>query len=261
AGRAYFQLVLAPLVWRDFEVAGDVLEPGLEYCTERGLETWRRYLLASRAALELHRGRWEDAADDAALVLDDPGAAPVARGWALATLGLLRARRGDPDAAGPLDEAHELVRSSGEAFRIAPVAAARAEAAWLGGDAEAVVRATEDALSLTIERDALWEAAELACWRSRAGLRDELPSLPPRSPFRLAWAGDGDGAATRWLGLGCPYDAALALAEASDDEALRRALDELKRLGAPPAAAIVAGRLRERGARGVPRGPRAATQQ
>ena len=32
-------------------------------------------------------------------------------------------------------------------------------------------------------------------------------------------------------------------------------------LGARPAAAIVARRLRERGARGVPRGPRAATQQ
>jgi DNA-binding CsgD family transcriptional regulator len=42
---------------------------------------------------------------------------------------------------------------------------------------------------------------------------------------------------------------------------LRRALDELRRLGAAPAASIVTQRLRERGARGLPRGPRAATRQ
>ena len=45
-----------------------------------------------------------------------------------------------------------------------------------------------------------------------------------------------------------------------DAEALRRALDELQGLGARPAVAIVARRLRERGARGVPRGPRKATR-
>ena len=40
----------------------------------------------------------------------------------------------------------------------------------------------------------------------------------------------------------------------SDETSLRRAHDELQALGAPPAAAIVARRLRERGARGLPRG-------
>ena len=38
------------------------------------------------------------------------------------------------------------------------------------------------------------------------------------------------------------------------------ALDELQQLGARAAAAIVARRLRERGVRGLPRGPRPATQ-
>jgi DNA-binding NarL/FixJ family response regulator len=36
---------------------------------------------------------------------------------------------------------------------------------------------------------------------------------------------------------------------------------ELQALGARPAAAIVARRLRERGVRGVPRGPRASTRE
>jgi DNA-binding NarL/FixJ family response regulator len=38
-------------------------------------------------------------------------------------------------------------------------------------------------------------------------------------------------------------------------------LDELQRLGGSAAASIVARRLRQRGARGLPRGPRKATRQ
>ena len=74
-------------------------------------------------------------------------------------------------------------------------------------------------------------------------------------------AGDWERAAELWDELGCPYEAALALADADDEDALRRSFEELQRLGAQPAAAIVARRLRERGARGVPRGPRPATRE
>jgi len=54
--------------------------------------------------------------------------------------------------------------------------------------------------------------------------------------------------------------AALALAESNDQLTVRQSIDELQRLGASPAAAIVARRLRERGVRGVPRGPRPRTR-
>ena len=74
-------------------------------------------------------------------------------------------------------------------------------------------------------------------------------------------SGDWASAAQLWSDLGCPYDAALALAGADDDYALRRAFDELQRLGAQPAAAIVAHRLRARGVRGLPRGPRTSTRE
>jgi DNA-binding NarL/FixJ family response regulator len=74
-------------------------------------------------------------------------------------------------------------------------------------------------------------------------------------------AGDWRGAARLWREIGCPYEAALALADGDDEDALRQALEELQALGAAPAAAIVARRLRERGIRGVPRGPRRATRE
>jgi DNA-binding NarL/FixJ family response regulator len=72
--------------------------------------------------------------------------------------------------------------------------------------------------------------------------------------------GDWAAAAARWTELGCAYEAALALGDSDDDGALRQALDELQAMGAAPAAAIVASRLRSRGARGLPRGPRPRTR-
>jgi hypothetical protein len=109
-------------------------------------------------------------------------------------------------------------------------------------------------------RKALWVIGELACWRRRAGIVEGAPT-EVAEPYALQLAGEWARAAEWWTELGCPYEAALALADANEEEPLRRALAELHRLGARPAAAIVARRLRERGVRGLPRGPRPATRQ
>ena len=53
----------------------------------------------------------------------------------------------------------------------------------------------------------------------------------------------------------------IAGAEQADSGDLRTALDGLQSLGALPAAAIVSRRLRERGVRGLPRGPRPTTRR
>jgi len=89
----------------------------------------------------------------------------------------------------------------------------------------------------------------------------EVDPVPAAAePFASQLAGDWKEAARQWTELGCPYEAALALAECDDAESLRQSLEQLQELGARPAAAIVARRLRERGARGLPRGPRATTR-
>ena len=235
AGRAFVLLAVGSIRQRMFELGGGYLETGLEYCSDRGLDTWRLYLLACRARVELALGRWDDAADSAALVLRDPRSAPLPRGWAQATLGLVRARRGDP--------------------------AARAEAAWLSGENADVDRVTGAALSLARDRQAHWAVAELSYWRWQAGLPDEFAQGRADDPYTLAIAGEWARAAELWKKIGCPYEEALALAEADDQLAMRQAIDQLRDLGARPAAGIVAHRLRGRGVRGLPRGPRPRTRQ
>jgi DNA-binding CsgD family transcriptional regulator len=119
---------------------------------------------------------------------------------------------------------------------------------------------TEQAFDLALNRDSPWLLGEIATWRRRGGLSDEIPTAVAE-PYALELAGEHERAARRWTEIGCPYEAALSLAGASGEEEVRRALDELRRLDAAPAAAIVARRLRERGARGLPRGPRPATRR
>jgi DNA-binding CsgD family transcriptional regulator len=173
-------------------------------------------------------------------------------------LGLVRARRGDPGPWDALDEAQALAEPTGELQRIGHVAMARAEVAWLEGDHAAVPDATGSALELALRLNASWVVGDLLLWRRRAGAREDVPAIVP-APHAASLSGDWARAAELWKGLGCPYEAALALSDADDEDALRRALDELQRLGGRPAAAIVARQLRDRGARGLARGPRAST--
>jgi DNA-binding CsgD family transcriptional regulator len=102
--------------------------------------------------------------------------------------------------------------------------------------------------------------AELASWRRRAGMVDQLWASEMAGPYALEVAGEWAQAAAQWQQLGCPYEAALALAETARGPSQRTAVGALQKLGAKPAEAIVARRLRDRGVRDLPRGPRARTR-
>jgi DNA-binding CsgD family transcriptional regulator/tetratricopeptide (TPR) repeat protein len=261
AGRAFIHLAWVATRLRDYRRAEEYVRRGVQYCTERDLALHLHYMLARRAQMELGQGRWDAAAESAALVIEDRRSAPDARAPALAVLALVRARRADPDHASVLEQATALVESGGDLQRIAPVAAARAEILWLEGRLGEVEQVTEQVLRLGLRCRAPWVVGELACWRWRAGLRDGLPDELVAEAYRLSIAGDPQGAARCWNELGSPYEAALALADADGEGPLRRAHAALRRLGAEGAATVVARRLRERGARGVSRGPRGSTRK
>jgi len=226
--------------------ANRFIDEGLTYCSDRGLELYRYYLLAYRSRLELETGQWDQATASASAVLRIPRTSTTPRIIALVVLGLVRARRGDPGQWLALDEARELAQPTGELPRLAPVAAARAEAAWLEGNVEEVGSATSEVLPLAIELGSTWRAGELALWRRRVGIDDRFLSETAGGPYAPALAGDWAGAARRWSEMGCAYETALTEIDADNDDALLHALDVLQRLDARPAATIVARRLRER---------------
>jgi DNA-binding CsgD family transcriptional regulator/tetratricopeptide (TPR) repeat protein len=258
AAVAFNVLVRAAARQRDYVVVDRYLDSGFEYCRERDLGNFRQGLGAERARRLLDSGEWTLATDAANLVLSTARTTGMAPFVALTVLGQVRARRGDPDVWAPLDRALEMAEPSGELQRLALVAAARAEAGWLAGDGERALDEARAAYDLALDKRHLWFAGELAYWQWKCSGLDAAPGWIAE-PYALQIAGEWQRAADSWRACGCPYEAALALAE-GNEEAQQRAYEEFRRLGAVPAAKQVARSLRAVGA-SVPRGPRPSTRE
>lgn len=259
AARAYLLPAMALAGRREWVLADRYIQPGLAFCRERGLDAWQRMLTRLAADAALAQGRWDEAGSTAATILAWPAEGFVhTRAGALVISARVRARRGEPEYWPLLDEAAAIAKSVPTAWSALPIAAARAEAAWLEGAPALRIGEETGPAGEPGPPDAHWWAGELEAWRHRAGLDGGDPAGLPE-PYRLEITGDAPGAARWWQERGCDYEAALALASAGDPAALRGALDLLHGLGARPAAAIVARRLRALGEQRVRRGPRPAT--
>jgi DNA-binding CsgD family transcriptional regulator len=238
---------------------GHYAEDGIAYCEEHGLDTWVKWLVAANAEIQLALGLWDQAAETATSIIDSPASEETRIHWAMLVRALVRARRGDPDHRTPLERARAFAGSVGDLQWLAPDDAAIAECAWLEGRQAEIGPATQASFELALRQGAPSFIGMLAVWRWRAGLLDEPPAKAGE-PYSYQIAGEWERAASYWRENGCRYEAALALADSNDGKALRQALDEFQALGARPAAAIVARRLRELGERGLPRGPRPKTR-
>jgi DNA-binding NarL/FixJ family response regulator/tetratricopeptide (TPR) repeat protein len=258
-GRAYLNLADVMVRLRIYKGFDELVERGLDYCTGRGLDLWRLYLHDSRAEAQMQQGHFTDAVQTADLVMRNQTYMP--KFLALVVVGRVRARRGDPEVWKPLDEAKAIAAAGVELQLLGVVSAARAEAAWLEGRPEAVRDETDGAFQQALRLRSRLYLGELAVWRRRAGIQDGPLPIEVPAQWAAELAGDHAGAGRMWTDLGCPYDAALALGGSDDEACLRDALAEVQKLGARAAAAVVARRLRELGARGLPRGPRESTRE
>jgi DNA-binding CsgD family transcriptional regulator len=168
-------------------------------------------------------------------------------------------RRGDPAAQSVLDEARELALSTEELQRIAPVAAARAEAAWLREDPEQCLKEAQTAYDLALQHAHAWWIGTLAFWMWRAGGLSEIPKNAAK-PYRKHISGDWQTAADIWMKMGYRYESAQALGD-GDEAAQLKALTIFREMGANPAADLLERNLRASGTHSIPRGPRPSTKE
>lgn len=257
--RAYANLAECESECRNYAKATDYCQKGIAYCAEHDLGSYDHCLRGQQARIRLAQGDWAGADADATAILSVPWASGTNRIPALTILGIVRVRRGDPGVKPVLDEVRDLTLALGDTSCIAPVAMARAEWKWLQGDIEHCQAEAAIGVQAASECKHPWVMGEIALWRWYGGDPYEFSAaLAP--PFAAQIAGDWQTAATLWERIGCPYEQALALAD-GDEAAQRRALTILEQLGARPAAEMVRRRLLLGGARGLPRGPRLATQE
>jgi DNA-binding CsgD family transcriptional regulator/tetratricopeptide (TPR) repeat protein len=259
AVRAHTLMACQSAIARNYALAVPASDAALRYARENDIDAFVHYLLGWRAQLQLDRGEWAEAERDADTVLTKRHVNWIMRFPALVVAGHLRARRGEPGAESMLDEAVSFAHGTGELQRIGPATIARAEAAWLAGDAAAARTVASAGYEVARLRDGGWYRGALAFWLWRC---DGLEQLPDNiaEPYRLHISGDWRAAADMWAALGCPYERALALAD-GDAEARRESFDILERLGARATVGALRRDLRGRGVRALPRGPRQTTRQ
>jgi len=256
---AYTDLGAMAVSRRQYEQASAYLEAGLRYCEERDLDFSRPYILAYRARMRLEQGDWNGASEDVDAVLRHPRNAVSTRIPALRTLAHLRVHRGDPDANGPIEEARALAGPTPLLQRLGMLAVVCAEAAWLAGDRDGVVREIAPVYELARRRRDPRMNGELAAWLSRAGALGEPPA-DVAEPYAQEICGDWRAAASAWRMLGCPYEHACLLGWYGNEADQRQALAIFERLGAAPAARFLRMQMRAGGVRRIPRGSRSSTR-
>ena len=249
ASRAYANIVWDLLDWFRLDEAESYLTPGVKLAEEAEFLGFLSYMYLEQARINFSRGQWDEAVRLAEAGLD---AHMPTRCTALMLLGRVLVRRGQPDAASLLGPAWELALTVNELQRTGPVAAARAEAAWLNGDHAAVHDIAAPVYEEAARLGDQAHEAELGYWLAKAG-----HPVPPHGdhPYAVQAAGRWREAAALWEAAGCPYEHAAALAESPDPQHLLTALATLDELGAKPLAAHVRGRLRTLGVTRIPRGP------
>ena len=255
----YNDLAAMAVSCRQYDRASSYLSEGLAYCEKRDMDTFWLYMLAYRARKAFEQGEWQSASEDAEAVLRHPLATPITRIPALRTLGHIRVRRGDPQAETALQEAWAIGGADQEMQRIGTLAAIRAEAAWLSGNRDGVLRAAQSAYQMVCQRRDPRMKGELASWLWRIGALNEKPA-DIAEPYAQEISGDWRAAAFNWKRLGCPYEYACLLAWHGVEAEQREALEVLEQLGAAPAARALRQRMRAEGVRAVPRGLRTSTR-
>ena len=248
-----------PSVLDELLEAERYLVSALAYCDEHDIATYAICLRGEQSSMLEQTGRWDEAIALSTEILIEVGPSPANRLCALIRLGTMRARRGEPGVWECLDEAAATADETGEPQQQVSARLARAEAHWLEGRPDAARHEAELAGD-ACDTPSAWLRGAVAAWLRRTG-----SPRPARAqvaePYELLLDGDPLAAARVWARLGCPYDAALALADVPDEEALREALGLVIGLGAQPAARIIRQRLRMLGARSIPAGPHAATRK
>ena len=250
--RCYANLVSVAVQNRDYKLGERFLQDGLVYTTDRDMDSYHVYLLGWRARGNFERGRWSEAEADAEEVLRlHPGSAVIALPGII-TLGHLKARQGDQQAARLLGQARDLALPTGEFQRIGPAAVARAEAAWWNGQPAQVLAELEPAYKVAYPGREDYQLGAMSYWTWLAGgTPSNVSEIPP--VYQAMISGDWQAAADAWERIGCPFERGLALAQ-GDENAQRAALVIFEQLGARPATRMVREKMLESGLRGLPRG-------
>ncbi len=262
AASLFTTLQAVGVIYRDHLYALEIANRGLQYCEARDLDMFAFRLLDNRALSLTELGRWDEADRDIDECLGTPNIGQRLRNSLIYLKAKQDARR---DVAG----AHNYwlvlqtdLNAIPMGYRVAAIAAACVEAAWLRSDLPAAQQMINVGIEEASARKDTRLLAPLLVWAKRCGVA--TPDVPSALSKAIAAQhahelnADIGASAGVWAKLGCRYERALTLVHGNEAE-MREALQEFDALGAKAAAEIARARLKAAGARDVQRGPHART--
>jgi len=258
AARAYSNIVSIYLLFKEYELAGPVLEDGINYCEERNLNSSKNYKLYVKAKVFFETGDWQQAASILENLLSNPSQLGSVKISALAVMSVIKIRKGEEDALIYLNEAKLLALKSKEYHRIIPVMIAALEYEWLTGKKQMTEEEFQLSLELIEKVDNQYLNSEFAFWLQKVRKKD-LGLAELYEPYKLLKEGKIKSAASFWETKGCPFEKAFALFAGKEDD-MKNALLIFQQLGAEAVYEKIKMEMRAGGIKKIPRGLRESTK-
>ncbi len=258
AARAYTNLSYGLLRSKQYQKAADAFDSGLKYCDEHDVQSWTYYMLSEKVRLLFETGFQQEAESIAVSLYANTFHPSIVRIGVITVLAVMKMRRGElAEAKALIHEGLPLARVTKEAQRIAPLLNAELEFCWITGDVlpkEDIIAAEEN---LFPQKHHSWQYTEFSRWRLKCGLPVSA-TIQYNGPFRFESEGNWIMAAEEWGKLGCRYEQALALLQGDEDNQ-RSGLLILDKLDASAVSEMIRAKLKVKGVRNIPRGPREST--
>lgn len=243
ASRAYTNFSEGCMLAREFEMAERLMTEGISYCVQYDLDAAAHYLLGRHAQLRMEQGRLQEAQMISEGVMSKTGFPRVMRLPAFLVLARVKMRLGQAEGVDLLNEALGQGVTTSEPQRIIPARLALLEAAWLRESCDEAREHVDALVAIGLKQLSSWDLGEMLVWLRRLSLpmSFETPAADLPAPRAAELEGKFEQAASLWLTLDQPYEAALSLMQVDDEstgEALSRAVTMFDEIEAKAAAAL-----------------------
>ena len=256
--RAYTSLGSNSVTLKDYDFARKKLDEGINYCEERDIDSWKLYMLAWKARLNLETGNWKEAYSIADDLLKNENQSPVIKIGVLLVVATIKMRKGDPDALPLLLEAKIRAFETMELQRIIPALSALLEYEWITGETCIETEDLDRTVNMIVQIEKISKKNKFYYWLRKAR-RQYLPIKERYEGYEGTSSSIVSKEAAAWEKLGCQYEQALTLFEGSDDDK-RKAISIIHQLGATAVYEKMKFEMRGSGIKSIPRGIRKTTQ-
>ncbi len=235
-----------------------MLAKGIQYCEERDLYAWTKYMLTWRAKLKLETRNWKAASDIALQLLENDYQPGVVKIGALTVLAIVLMRNGNPATLPLLQEAKKIAFVMNEYQRIIPVMIALLEYEWLTGTSLIEETELQLAISMAENTDNIYQNSEFSFWLMKTR-KLQLPLQQLFTGYDTSNEKARHNAILFWESLDCPFEKALLLFDGNDEDK-RKAITIIQEFEAGAVLEKMKQLMRGSGIKKIPRGIRESTR-